>query len=821
MERWARAKYQPVLPMGKDGCRITAGREHITLSKEAAKEGMVLLKNERQVLPLPKGSRIALFGKATFDYVKGGGGSGDVTVSYTRDLYQGFREKADHVEIFEELASFYRENVKQQHAAGKASGMTVEPEVPEELLKKARAFTDTAVISICRFSGEGWDRKSIYDRQGKKDALAIAGQDEKDRKDEEAAQGRKAQSEPELFEEGDFYLTHAEKAMVDKVKNSFDKVIVVMNVGGMVDTDWFAEDERIQSVLMAWQGGIEGGLAAAELLIGEGNPSGKLTDTFAKRLEDYPSTYNFHESDDYVEYTDDIYVGYRYFETIPGAAKKVNYPFGFGLSYTKFSLSMPVVEKRGHHLRVMVDVCNIGEIPGKEVVQVYYSAPQGKLGKPARELVAFRKTRLLQPGETQTVVLRFQINDMASYDDLGRVARSAYVLEKGEYHFYVGTSVRDTVEDNYVMVLQEDVITEQLSAKMIPTQLTKRMLANGQYEELPQGEPVDTDTSVFPAKLSSEEADGVSPVVRRRDSYHLWGCPDSVPKLIDVAEGRMTLEKFVAKLPDEQLAVLLGGQPNTGVANTFGYGNLPEYGVPNIMTADGPAGVRIHPNCGVCTTAWPCSTMLACTWNPELVEKVGAAGSAEAKENNIGAWLTPAVNIHRSPLCGRNFEYYSEDPFLTGKMAGAMVKGIQSNHVAATVKHFALNNKETNRRESDSRASERAIREIYLKGFEIIVKEAKPWSIMSSYNIINGCRASENRELLEDILRGEWGFEGMVTTDWWTMGEHYKEVKAGNDVKMALGFPERLLEAMEKGALTRGEMEICAKRILGLILKID
>lgn len=814
MERWARAKYQPVLPMGKAGCRVTAGREHITLSKEAAKEGMVLLKNEKQVLPLLKGSRIAMFGKATFDYVKGGGGSGDVTVSYTRNLYQGFQEKADHVEVFEELASFYRENVKQQHAAGREPGMTVEPEVPAELLKKARAFTDTAVISICRFSGEGWDRKSIYDRKGKKDDLAIAGQDEK-------AQEEKAQTKDELFEDGDFYLTHAEKAMVELVKNSFDKVIVVMNVGGMVDTDWFAKDDKIQAVLMAWQGGIEGGLAAAELLTGEGNPSGKLTDTFARRLEDYPSTYNFHESDDYVEYTDDIYVGYRYFETVPGAAEKVNYPFGFGLSYTKFSLSMPVVEKRGHHLRVMVDVCNIGEIAGKEVVQVYYSAPQGKLGKPARELVAFRKTRLLQPGETQTVVLRFQINDMASYDDLGRVAKSAYVLEKGEYRFYVGTSVRDTVEDNYVMVLREDVITEQLSSKMVPTQLKKRMLANGQYEELPQGEPVDTDASVFPAKLTPAEADGVTPVVRRRDSYHLWGCPDNNPKLIDVAEGRMTLDEFVTKLPDEQLAVLLGGQPNTGVANTFGYGNLPEYGVPNIMTADGPAGVRIHPNCGICTTAWPCSTMLACTWHPELVEKVGAAGGMEAKENNIGAWLTPAINIHRSPLCGRNFEYYSEDPFLTGKMAGAMVKGIQSNHVAATVKHFALNNKETNRRDSDSRASERAIREIYLKGFEIIVKEAKPWSIMSSYNVINGYRASENREMLEDILRGEWGFEGMVTTDWWTLGEHYKEVKAGNDVKMGLGFPERLLEAMEKGALTRDEMEICAKRILGLILKID
>ncbi|MGN0401251.1 MAG: glycoside hydrolase family 3 protein [Acetatifactor sp.] len=813
MEKWARANYQPVLPLGENGTRITAGKEHITLSKEAAKEGMVLLKNQGKLLPLAKGSKVALFGKATIDYVKGGGGSGDVTVAYTRNLYQGLKEKADHVTVFEELADFYKENVKKQYEEGREPGMTIEPAVPGELLEKAAAFTDTAIISICRFSGEGWDRKSIYDKQPKDNNCVIAGLEEK--KDDNQ------DDKKDIFEDGDFYLSHAEKAMVEAVKSRFAKIIVVMNVGGMVDTEWFAGDDRISSVLMAWQGGIEGGLAAAELLIGEGNPCGKLSDTFAKRLEDYPSTYNFHESDDYVEYTDDIYVGYRYFETIPGAAEKVNYPFGFGLSYTKFALSMPTVEKQRDSFRVTVNVCNVGEYAGKEVVQVYYSAPQGKLGKPAKELVAFRKTRLLQPGETQTVVLGFQLQDMASYDDLGKVAKSAYVLEKGEYHFYIGTSLRDIVEDNYVLTLNEDIVTEQLSAKMAPTQLSKRMLSDGSYEELPQGQPVDTDANVFDTRLTAAETDGLTPEVKYRASRRLWGVVDNKPKLIDVAEGRMTLDEFVAALPERELAELLGGQPNTGVANTFGYGNLPEYGVPNIMTADGPAGVRIAPQCGVCTTAFPCSTMLACTWNPEIVESIGAAGGAEAKENNIGAWLTPAINIHRSPLCGRNFEYYSEDPYLTGKMAGAMVKGIQSNHVAATVKHFALNNKETNRKESDSRASERAIREIYLRAFEIIVKEAKPWSIMSSYNIINGRRASEDKEMLEDILRGEWGFDGMVTTDWWTSGEHYKEVAAGNDMKMGLGYPDRLLKAKEKGALTREQMEISAKRILNLILKID
>lgn len=805
MERWARAKYQPVLPLGKDGHRITACEEHILLAKEAAKEGMVLLKNEGHVLPLPKGSRIALFGKGTFDYVKGGGGSGDVTVSYTRNLYEGFRQLGDEVSICEELAGFYKENVQQQYAEGRMPGMTVEPAVPEELMRKARAFADTAIISICRFSGEGWDRRSA----GSNENRELAGSDR-----------HMTDLAADIFEKGDFYLTQGEKAMVDAVKAAFHKVVVVMNVGGMVDTEWFAHDAKIQSVLMAWQGGIEGGLATAELLTGKGNPCGKLSDTFARRLEDYPSTENFHESDSYVDYTDDIYVGYRYFETIPGAGEKVNYPFGFGLSYTDFALSAPEAEAAEGCIRVSVDVWNVGDRAGKEVVQAYYSAPQGKLGKPAKALAAFCKTRLLQPGEIQRVTLSFPVKSMASYDDLGKTAKAAYVLEKGIYRFFVGTSVRDTVEAAYNMIVEEDTLAEQLESRMVPRQLKKRMLSDGSFEELPTGEPVDTDADALEHQ-KPQEMDGLAPQTHFRDRYCLWGGQGNSRKLADVAAGSVSMEEFLEQFSDEELAGLLGGQPNTGVANTFGYGNCPKYGVPNIMTADGPAGLRIAPECGVCTTAWPCATLLACTWNPELAERVGAAGGAEVKENNIGAWLTPAVNIHRSPLCGRNFEYYSEDPLLTGKMAGAMVRGIQSNHVAATVKHFALNNKETNRKDSDSRASERAIREIYLKAFEIIVKEAKPWSIMSSYNIINGHRASENREMLEDILRGEWGFDGMVTTDWWTNGEHYKEVKAGNDMKMACGFPERLLEAMEKGALTRAEMEKCAKRVLGLILKID
>lgn len=807
MQKWTRVLYQPNIPLGENGEKVTACKRHIALSKEAAKEGMVLLKNDGDLLPLAKGSKVALFGKANFDYVRGGGGSGEVTVSYARNLYEGFSLLKDKVSVFEELSAFYRDNVKEQYRAGRVPGMTIEPEVPAELLTKARAFTDTAIISICRFSGEGWDRKSIVDTENKN--LCIS---------EDAM----AKQSAEIFEDGDFCLTRAERAMVDAVTENFEKVIVIMNVGGMVDSCWFHDDARIQSVLMAWQGGIEGGLAAAELVMGEGNPSGKLVDTFARELSDYPSTAGFHESERFVDYAEDIYVGYRYFETIPGADKKVNYPFGFGLSYTDFSLTAGAAYEEDGRIYVPVMVTNIGKRAGKEVVQAYFGAPQGKLGKPAKQLAAFQKTRLLQVGESQSIILSWRVDDMASYDDLGKIKESAYVLEKGTYCFFVGVSVRDVAALDFRYEMSEDTVVKQLSRKCAPTSLKKRMLADGSYEELPLATPVDPDANEL-VPLSVEETDGFSPVARAGKRYHLWvnTAAQQHHFLREVAEGKITLDEFMSQLSDEDLAHLLGGQPNTGVANTFGWGNLPDYGVPNVMTADGPAGLRIAPECSVCTTAWPCATQLACSWNEELVEQVGEAGGAEVKENNIAVWLTPAVNIHRSPLCGRNFEYYSEDPFLTGKLAAAMVRGIQSNHVGAAVKHFALNNKETNRKNSDSRASERAVREIYLKAFEIIVKEAKPWSIMSSYNIVNGHRASENRELLEDILRGEWGFDGMVTTDWWTNGEHYKEVKAGNDVKMATGFPERLMEALEKGILTREDMEICAKRVLELILKVD
>ena len=803
MNKWIRPLYQPGLPLGKDGRRVTVSPEHIALSKKAAKEGMVLLKNESGVLPLPMGTKVALFGKATIDYVKGGGGSGDVSVPYVHNLYEGFKEVIGEEAIFPDTIRFYEDCVGVQYKDGWLPGMTAEPELPDELLDRAACFTDTAIISISRFSGESWDRKADFDTI-KQHKLV----------DENAVRMSDA-----LFEDGDFYFSKAERRMIETVSRRFEKAIVVLNVGGMIETASLRDNPEIDAVLLALQGGMEGGTAAAELLMGLGNPSGKLSDTFARDLKDYPGSATFFDSDDYVNYYEDIYVGYRYFETIPGAADKVIYPFGYGLSYTQFSLTQPHIRMDGDTAVASVTVCNTGNVPGKEVIQIYYSAPQGVLGKPSRVLIGYHKTQLLEPGDEQQIVIRFSINDMASYDDLGKVQKSAWILERGAYRFFIGTSVRDTVEADQCYELEDTRIVRQLTPKMVPTGLSKRMLSDGSYEELPTAPCNDYNASILP-RMAEDDMEFPTPAVRSVPRYQAFE-PKEKPQLIEVAEGKRSLNDFIHQLPDEDLAHLLGGQPNTGLANTYGIGNNPIYGIPNIMTEDGPAGVRFAPETGVTTTAFPCATLLACTWDPELVYAVGSAGALEAKENNIQVWLTPAVCIHRSPLCGRNFEYYSEDPLLTGTLAAAMVQGIQSQHIAAAPKHFALNNKESNRKNSDSRASERAIREIYIRQFEIIVKEAKPWVIMSSYNIINGQRASENEDMLKGILRAEWHFDGMVTSDWWTFGEHYKEAAAGNDLKMPVGYPDRLLEALRQGALSREAMELAAKHILTLILRME
>ncbi|MBP9988142.1 MAG: glycoside hydrolase family 3 C-terminal domain-containing protein [Ruminococcus sp.] len=791
MEKYARFKYQPCIPLGKDGKCVTASQEHISLSRKAAGEGMVLLKNKDNALPLKKGEKVALLGKTTIEYIKGGGGSGDVNCPYIKNIYDGLCEKKAEgkVEIFLPLIDYYKDyvaemekNVPTQEQIDATwdvvnnmdfcqlrddmtydtfqSMFVKEAEVPDELLKSAAEFAQTAVITIGRFSAEGTDRRVLG---------------------------------------GDYVMSDVEKHLVDRAVKLFSKVIVVLNAGAVLDCEYFADNDNIQAILMGWQAGMEGGGAIADILCGDVNPSGKMPDTLVKSYDSYPSKADYEVGFEYVDYSEDIYVGYRYFETVPEMKKEVRYPFGYGLSYTTFEISGKFCGCSENKIVAVCTVKNIGNCSGKEVVQLYYSAPQGKLGKPSKVLAGFRKTKLLAPGESETIVVAFDADNMASFDDLGKIAKSAYVLEKGEYEFYLGTSVEDNEKLEYTYSVDADRVVEQLTELCKPFKLEKRMLSDGTYEALPTGKE-----EYFYA--NNEPTGAVAP---------------ETPVMFDKVGTEISMDEFVAQFTIDELKDFVGGQPPTGVANTGCFGGLKRLSVPAVPTADGPAGLRLNTNTGILTTAWPSATLLAATWNTDIVYEVGVAAASELRENNLGVWLAPAVNIHRNPLCGRNFEYFSEDPLLAGKICSAEIRGIQSQKVAASLKHFACNNKEPNRFACDSRLSERALREIYLKPFEICVKEADPWTIMSSYNLINGQHTSESYELLTGILRKEWGFKGMVVTDWGVKNDPVKEVKAGNDMKMHMGYPEDLQAGLDDGRITRADLELCVKRILEMFTKLD
>lgn len=792
MERFARFNYQPCLPLGKNGTRVTGSALHAELSRKASAEGVVLLKNENNTLPLKRGEKVALFGKATIEYIKGGGGSGDVNCEYVRNIYDGFceKEREGKVELYMPTVEFYENYVKEESKKiptraevekiwDKVNAMDFckekddiiydtfarmhvsEAEVPGELIEAAAKNADTAIITLSRFSAEGVDRKPI---------------------------------------EGDYYLSDVEKSLITRASESFKRTVVIINSGGVVDCEYFAENERVGGIIYAWQGGMAGGAALADIICGDECPSGKLCDTVPRSYFDYQNAEEFLTGFEHLDYFDDIYVGYRYFETIPGAFERVRYPFGFGLSYTTFSISGALAGESDGKINTLVTVKNTGKTSGKEVVQLYYSAPQGLLKKPALELAAFKKTRLLAPGESETLALSFDLADMASFDDLGKIKKSAFVLEKGEYGFFVGNCVRGVKALDYKYVLEKATVVKECKPLLRPFFLEKRLLSDGSFEALPTGTP-----EYFEGKPSESTSKA----------------PDKAVMLSEVGE-KCTLDEFVKQLTDDELCELLGGKQNQpGVCNTGAFGDLKRLGIPAAPTADGPAGLRLNTSTGVFTTAWPCAALLACTFNTDLIFEVGKAASAELKECNLGVWLAPAMNIHRNPLCGRNFEYFSEDPLLAGKCCAAEVRGIQSNKIAASVKHFACNNRESNRFETDSRVSQRALREIYLRGFEICVKEASPWTVMSSYNKINGMHTSQSYELLTELLRNEWGFDGVVTTDWGAHSEHSDDVKAGGDVKMGEGNPKELKEALLSGKLSRADLEAPAKRILKLILKFD
>jgi beta-glucosidase len=791
MARFARLRYAPVAPLGKDGRCVTASPKHLAISKEAAVEGTVLLKNDG-TLPLKKGEKICLFGRAAAEFIFGGGGSGNVLSDVRISLVDALRvaAKEGEIELFEPIIEAAGEALKEELKAGAALPRkekrlwnTARPLGPlpmtEALYQDAVKFGGVALYSIVRYSTEGTN-----------DGDRPAGP-------------------------GGFELLPEEIALLKKLSRDFEKVVVVFNSCGMLATKPFLEEEKVGAMLYPLYGGSFAGEAIVDILLGKRYPSGHLQDTLAEHIDDYPSTKTYQESDDFVRYEEDIFVGYRYFETF--CPEKVVFPFGFGLGYTKFDVKCKKAVLEKNTVKVEAEVKNIGNFAGKEVVQLYLGAPQGKLGKAKKVLSAFQKTKELLPGESQKLSLTFDVRAFASFDDLGKIEKSAFILEKGEYRVYFGVNVRD-VETVFTFEKKEDEITRRMHEYMAPKALPERLTASGKMEALPE----------------------VAPKKHPLRRYRPKACAPETPITLEEALDQDRVDEFLVSLSDRELSELLYGHPAINAAQTGYIGTIPPvrpvegfrepHAIPPIPTCDGPAGFRTVNQSGKYTTYFPCGTVVAQTWNLKLCEKIGKTAAMEVKENNAGIWLAPGMNIHRSPLCGRNFEYYSEDPLTTGFFAAAMVKGVQSQKIAATIKHFCCNNKEINRKFSDSRVSQRALREIYLRPFEIAIKKANPWCIMTSYNLVNGERASSSWELITGILKDEWKYDGLVMTDWWTYSFFEDDFAGGNDVKMPHFITDTmpnapahydLAEKITDGTLDRGRAMEAARRVLRLMSRFE
>ncbi|TYP72003.1 beta-glucosidase [Paenibacillus methanolicus] len=779
-------------------------------SRRAAAEGAVLLKNDGNALPLLEGDRVAVFGRTQFNYYRSGTGSGgSVHVAYTTNLIDGLRAKPQ-IAVNERLAAAYEQWLAEHPFDNGGGGWAAEPwhqqEMPltDELVSAARMQSNKAIVVIGRTAGEDQDNANTP---------------------------------------GSYQLTPDEKAVLKLVAARFEQTVVVLNVANIIDMGWMLEEGcAVPCVIYAWQGGMEGGNAIADVLVGEVTPSGKLTDTIAYSIDDYPSTANY-GSDSKNLYQEDIYVGYRYFETF--RPDRVMYEFGFGLSYTEFKLvsseAQRTVREGQVYLELAVDVTNAGRVyAGKEVVQAYVEAPQGNLGKPARALVAFAKTDELQPGQSQRLVLRIPVAALASYDDAGSTGHpSAYVLEPGMYRLYIGTSVKKlvpvAVEGQEGYAVETLRVVEQLEEAMAPTEAYTRMKPgarkpDGTYELLYAEAPRRT--------VSMAER------IERNLPPSLEQTGDRGLTLQDVAAGNIGMDAFVAQLSDEDLATLARGEGmgsplvTPGTASAFGglSEGLLRFGIPTACTADGPSGIRM--DSGHKATQVPIGTLLAATWDTALVEQLYEMEGRELLRNEIDTLLGPGMNIRRSPLNGRNFEYFSEDPLVTGAFAAACVRGIMKGGSNATLKHFACNNQEKHRHQVDAVVSERALREIYLKGFEIAVKQGGANCIMTAYNPINGHWSASNYDLNTTILRKEWSFQGIVMTDWWArmndpvtggpsdIKNTAAMIRAQNDLYMVVPnygaevnvMDDNTLQSLANGTLTRGELQRNAMNICRFIM---
>ena len=820
----------PAFAKTTDGSISQREEKNAELSMNLATQGMVLLENNNNVLPIAKKANIALFGGGAYSTIKGGTGSGDVNQRSVTSVWDGFNNAGYNITSTDWLNAFKTAFEEGGGSTGGVSGAKLVPdiEVTDEQIEKAKeGNTDTAVYVIVRSSGEFADRKM-----------------------------------------SDYYLTDIERANIEKMSANFDNSIVVLNVGGIMDTKFFDEIEDLDSLLLMSQAGMRSGDAVVKVLNGEVTPSGKLTDTWAVNYEDYPSSDNFGANDGNIsqeDYTDDIYVGYRYFDTFNVTPA---YEFGYGLSYTDFNIDVKDVTIDSKNVTVNVKVTNTGKkYSGKEVVQLYFSTPDGELEKPYQELAAYGKTDVLDPGESQILTLSYTTTEMSSYSE----DKAAYIMEAGDYLVRVGNSSRNTHVEA-VATLDNSCVTEQLSNQKVQDE-DMTILSNegvtpytyaGEADEIAAAKKFILDsTSIKTENNASQYKDqSIKSYVYEGSDYEAVDQesnprytkqPDGVnnttpsqqlptyeekivevektidkPTLLDVYQGNVSMEEFLASLTPEEMSYLvegiggggnstsiIGAQSNSviGAAGETTSNYYETRAIPNIVLADGPAGIRItqsYEDNGTTyyqyCTAFPIGTLIAQSWDKDVAEQFGKAIGEEMIEMGVTMWLAPGMNIHRNPLCGRNFEYYSEDPLVSGVTAAATTIGVQSYEgIGVTIKHYAGNNQEDNRNAVNNTITERAFREIYLKGFEIAVKTSNPLGIMTSYNLNNGMPAADDYELCTDLARGEWGFNGLIMTDWGGgQSTPVNSMHAGNDLIMPGGSSASIRQAVEDVAPTFG-----------------
>lgn len=762
--------------------------QYLKTAAQVVSEGIVMLKNDNDALPLNPDDEIALFGRIQLHYYKSGTGSGGmVNVSKITGIPDGLLENG--VSVNEELLDVYRKWDSENpfdlgDGWGKEPWSQTEMPLDEALVVHVSESSHTAIVIIGRTAGEEQDNS---------------------------------------LHEGSYLLTAAEKDMLAKVRHHFPKMIVLLNVGNIIDMNELLSFDP-DSVLYVWQGGMTGGTGTADVLTGKISPCGKLTDTIAANVNDYPSAPYF--GDPYRNfYSEDIYVGYRYFETF--ARDKVLYPFGFGLSYTTFDIAITGAKQLSDKWDFTVKVTNTGNYSGKEVVQIYCKAPQGRLGKPSRVLCGYEKTDTLAPGKSQVMTISVYNAQIASYDDSGVTGHAhCFVLEEGTYRFYAGSDVRSAKEFYHCPQNSTEVISRHEQA-LAPVESFDRI-----HPEISGGRYV--------IRMENVPLSHVDEAKRRQDNL-----PKEIPftgdkgiRLADVKNGTHTMDEFIAQLTDYDLSCMIRGEGmnspkvTAGTAAAFGgvSDELTALGIPCGCCDDGPSGMRL--DCGTKAFSLPNGTMIACTFNRTLIRELFSLTGLEMIANKVDCLLGPGMNIHRHPLNGRNFEYFSEDPFLTGTIASAQLKGLHSAGVTGTIKHFCGNNQETDRHDTNAVISERALREIYLKGFEIAVKEGNADSIMTTYGPVNGVWTAANYDLTTQILRNDWDFTGFAMTDWWAKINRRGQAvdksdlaamaMAQNDVYMVCSCgaqnDDNILASLKDGSLQRSELQRCAANICRFLM---